>query len=323
MSTRMIPEREVIVVAGEYANEKLDILSRATSPELSIVQTKDLQSNNVHPDNVVGIINCDASTDPTYWPNLRWAHIATAGVDHILNSQEIPNDVAVTSSVGNGAVALAEHALLLALMCSRNAQRWFRAQTEHRWERYTHGELAGATMGIMGLGNCGSDLALKAKSCHMHTVGLARTPHPNGVAGVDEILPPQSLHELCSRSDFVAVTAPLTAETKSSFTSDMFRAMKSTAYLINVSRGAIVDESDLIDAIRQRDIAGAGLDAHVTEPIPSRSPLWDLPNVIITPHNGATTAQTAERSFAILLENLRRFSAGYTLLNLVDRDAGY
>jgi phosphoglycerate dehydrogenase-like enzyme len=253
---------------------------------------------------------------------LRWVHSPSAGVDADLTPEMLASDVMLTSSAGNGAIPLAEHAMLLMLMLNRDVPRWVRAQSEHRWDRFTHGELAGLTLGIYGLGNSGLDLAAKAKAFHLRVLGVRRRrdqPSPY----VDQVFGEEGLPELLAESDFVAVTAPSTPATIGRFGSAEFAAMKKTAYFVCISRGGIADDDAMLAALRTGEIAGAGLDAHGVEPLPEESPFWDLPNVIVTPHNGATSDGTARRGEQIVLENLRRFLAGEDLLNVVDKSAGY
>lgn len=254
--------------------------------------------------------------------SLKWVHSWAAGANADLSSEMIASPVTLTSSVGNGAVPLAEHSLLLMMMLNRDSPRWARAQTEHRWDRFTHGELKGMTVGIVGLGHSGADLALKAQAFHMNVLGVRRRPKL-AVENVDEMFSTDRLHDFLGRCDFVVVTVPVTPATKGMFSEPEFRAMKETAYWICISRGGIADDADLLQALRQGWIAGAGLDAHGVEPLPSDSPFWDQPNVIVTPHNGATTAATAQRGADIFVDNLKRFVAGEPLHNLVDKVAGY
>jgi phosphoglycerate dehydrogenase-like enzyme len=252
-------------------------------------------------------------------PKLRWVHSPSAGVDADLSPEMLASPVVLTSSAGNGGISLAEHSILLMLMLSRDVPRWMRAQAEHRWDHYRHGELAGRTVGIYGLGNSGLDLALKAKAFHMRTLGVRRRPEqpsPN----VDELC---DLDQLLAESDFVVVTTPRTPSTAGIFDRDAFARMKSSAYFICISRGGIADDDALLEALRSGQIAGAGLDAHGVEPLPPESPFWSLPNVVVTPHNGATSDGTLRRSGEIVAENIRRFVAGETLHNIVDKAAGY
>ncbi|TCC44129.1 D-2-hydroxyacid dehydrogenase [Kribbella capetownensis] len=252
-------------------------------------------------------------------PKLRWVHSPSAGVDADLTPEMLASPVVLTSSAGNGGISLAEHSLLLMLMLDRDVPRWMRAQGEHRWDHFLHSELSGQTVGIYGLGNSGIDLAQKAKAFHMRVLGVRRRPEQPSPY-VDELC---SLDQLLAESDFVVVTAPRTPSTAGVFDRDAFARMKSSAYFICISRGGIADDDALLEALQTGQIAGAGLDAHGVEPLPPESPFWSLPNVIVTPHNGATSTGTRRRSQEIVAENLRRFVAGEPLHNIVDKSAGY
>jgi phosphoglycerate dehydrogenase-like enzyme len=252
-------------------------------------------------------------------PRLRWVHSPAAGVDADLSPEMLASPVVLTSSAGNGGIPLAEHAMLLMLMLDRDVPRWMRAQADRRWDRFPHGELAGRTVGIYGLGNSGLDLARKAQAFHLRVLGVRRrpeqpSPYVDLVCDFDQML---------AESDFVVVTAPRTPSTYGRFDRDAFARMRPTAYFICISRGGIADDDALLEALRNGQIAGAGLDAHGVEPLPSDSPFWSLPNVIVTPHNGATSDGTARRGAEIVRENLRRFVAGEVLRNVVDKAAGY
>ncbi|MFG2074446.1 D-2-hydroxyacid dehydrogenase [Nonomuraea maritima] len=310
-----------ILVTGRYDAAEQALLRRsapgarvefvpglAAVPEL--VEVADAIAGNV-PDDLLGAAR-----------RLRWVHSPAAGVDTALTPGMLASDVVLTSATGNGAIPLAEHALLLMMMLNRDVPRWLRAQADRRWDRFTHDELAGRTVGLFGLGGSGLDLARKAKACHMRVLGMRRRPGPPDPA-VDEILGPGEFHRFLGACDFVVVTAPLTADTRGVFDRAAFEAMRPTAFFVCVSRGGIADDEALLDALRDRRIAGAGLDAHGVEPLPQESPFWGLPNVIITPHNGATTEETARRGLAILADNLGRFCKGEPLRNIVDKAAGY
>lgn len=255
-------------------------------------------------------------------PRLKWVHSWAAGVDNDLFPEMLASPVVLTSSVGNGAIPLAEHSMLLMQMLNRDVPRWMRAQAERKWDRFTHGELNGKTVAIFGVGNSGADLAVKAQAFHMRVLGLRRNPE-RSVPGVDQMFGMDQLHEMLSQADFVVVTTPSTPATLDAFGVAEFRAMKPTAYFICISRGGIANDDALLQALQEGWIAGAGLDAHGVEPLPESSPFWTLPNVIITPHNGATTAATNQRGVEIFIENLRRFVDGKPLQNVVDKSAGY
>ncbi|MEQ3553225.1 D-2-hydroxyacid dehydrogenase [Pseudonocardia nematodicida] len=256
-------------------------------------------------------------------PRLRWVHSWAAGPDADLSPEmRAAGHVVLTSSAGNGAIPLAEQAMLLMMMLDRDVPRWMRAQADHRWDRFTHGELAGATLGIVGVGNAGTDLARKARAFHMRVLGCRRNPG-RPVDGVERMYGLAQLHEFLGECDVVVVTAPATPETRGVFDEEAFRAMRPTATWICISRGGIADDDALLRALREGWIAGAGIDAHGVEPLPAGSPFWTAPNTVVTPHNGATTAGTARRGLEIFLDNLTRFAAGDELVNVVDKAAGY
>ena len=252
---------------------------------------------------------------------LKWVQSWAAGPDALMYPEMRASDILCTSCKSNGAIPLAEHAIMLMLMLNRDALRWHRAQEAHRWEHRPHGELNGLTCGIIGLGYSGQDLALKCKAFHMRTLGLRRTPVPT--PNIDELFTHDRLHELLAQSDFVVVTAPRTPETVGMLGEAEFRAMKPTAHYICFSRGGIADDAALLRALQEGWIAGGGLDAHDQEPLPPDSPFWSLPHAIVTPHNGATTPQTRQRGMDIFVENLRRYQAGQKLVNVIDKQAGY
>jgi phosphoglycerate dehydrogenase-like enzyme len=310
----------IIVTGGQSDDEKTEIREAADAHEVLFVpRLADAGENLAHAVAVAGTLS---GPEILAAKKLRWVHSWAAGANADLVPEMIASPVTLTSSVGNGAVPLAEHSMLLMMMLNRDALRWARAQAEHTWDRFTHGELHGATVGIVGLGHAGADLALKAKAFHMTVVGVRRRAHL-AVEGVDRVYAQDQLLDMLPLCDFVVVTAPITPGTESMFGEREFRAMKDSAFWICISRGGIADDDALLRALREKWIAGAGLDAHGIEPLPADSPFWDLPNVVVTPHNGATTAATARRGVDIFLGNLRRFVAGEPLENLVDKSAGY
>jgi phosphoglycerate dehydrogenase-like enzyme len=253
--------------------------------------------------------------------NLKWVHSWAAGPDSQLYPEFVAHPVTLTCSKGNGAIPLAEHAIMLMLMLNRNATRWIDNQREHRWEHFVHGELNGLTCGIIGAGHSGEDLALKAKAFHMQVIGLRRSQR--AARNFDRMYRREELHEFLAASDFVVVTAPKTPETQGMLGDAEFRAMKKSAFYVCFSRGGIADDAALLRALSEGTIAGAGLDAHGVEPLLADSPFWTAPNTIITPHNGAGTLATRRRGYEIFRDNLRRYAAGEPLFNVVDKAAGY
>jgi phosphoglycerate dehydrogenase-like enzyme len=252
---------------------------------------------------------------------LKWTHSWLAGPNTQLYAEFVASPVVLTCSKGNGAIPLAEHAMMLMLMLNRNAPRWAEAQRERRWDWYLHDELAGKTCGIVGAGHSGLDLALKAKAFHMQVIGLRRSGQP--ARNYDRMYRHDELHAFLGASDVVVMTAPLTPETADLLGEAEFKAMKRSAHYICFSRGGVANDAALLRALQEGWIAGAGLDAHETEPLPPESPFWTAPNTIITPHNGASTAATRERGYRIFADNLRRYVAGEALANVIDKQLGY
>jgi phosphoglycerate dehydrogenase-like enzyme len=252
---------------------------------------------------------------------LKWVQSWGAGTNTQLFPEMIASPVVLTSVAGNGAISMAEHAVMLMLMLTRDTTRWLRNQAERKWERWFHPELTGLTCGIIGLGYSGQDLALKLKAFHMRTIGMRRTARPT--PNVDEVFPRERLRDMLAQSDYVVVTAPRTPETTGMLGEAEFRAMKPSAFYVCYSRGGIADDAALLRALNEGWIAGAGLDAHTQEPLPPDSPFWTAPNTIITPHNSATSPMSRERRIEIFIENLEHFLAGEPLRSVVNKEAGY
>lgn len=316
-------EPTVIAIAAGSAtvsDTAFESISTA-APNLDVRRTAsraELEAILPEVDIIAGHIDGDLIPKAT---RLKFVHSWAAGPDHTLSPQLIDSPVPLTCSKGNGAVPLAEQAVLLMLMVDRDVPRWMRAQTEQRWDRSPHGELNEKTAGIIGLGNCGQDLAKKLKAFNMRVLGVRRTDAATPY--VDHVYPRAQLHEFLAELDFLVVTAALTPETRGMLGAAEFAVMKPTAAYVCISRGGIADDDALLDAVRTGKIASAGLDAHGTEPLPPDSPFWTAPNTIITPHNGATTPQTRERGVAIFVDNLRRYLDEKPFVNVVDKQAGY
>ncbi len=257
-------------------------------------------------------------------PRLRWLHVVGAGVDgfSIPGLREAP--FAITLKAAASAIPMAEHVLAQILLVARRALEYRARQVCHEWCSHDQWpttaliEVHGATLGLVGLGRAGRSRARRAKAFGMRVVGTKRTlvdclPH------VDRIYPADQLRAMLAESDFVAILALLTDATHRLIGEPELRAMKRTAYLINVSRGPIVQEEALMRALDDGWIAGAALDVFEREPLDPASPLWDLPNVIITPHCGGVGPNLARDAVEEIAANLRRFVAGRPLRHLLNR----
>jgi len=261
---------------------------------------------------------------------LKWIQAWGAGVDRILLPEVVNSRVIVTNAGGIHPTPISEHVIGLILCLSRKLHLFIRNQSEKKWLRYESDdpqeqveELTDKTVGIVGLGRIGTEIARKAKCLGMRVVAIKRDPSTPGTVGLDRLLHPRDLNVLLSESDFVVLSLPLTKETQGMIGEAQLRSMKRTGYLINVSRGKIVQEDKLIEALRQGWIAGAGLDTFENEPLPESSDLWGFKNVIITPHIAGLTPYYEERLTNIFCENLNRFMHEEPMINVVDKKLGY
>lgn len=258
-------------------------------------------------------------------PRLRWIHVSSAGVDDLLGNAAFESGrITVTNSSGVSAISIGEYILGAMLMLAKRQPRFVRQQTEHHWQRHRTAELAGKTFGIVGLGAIGEAAARRARAFEMRLLAIRRSiSEPSSDDLIDRLLPPGSLPELLRESDYVALTVPLTPETDGLIGEAELRQMKPSACLINISRGQVIDQDALVQALQEGWIAGAALDVSDPEPLPAESPLWDLEQVIITPHISGVAERQNERITAIFCDNLRRYVAGQPLRNLVDPRRGY
>jgi phosphoglycerate dehydrogenase-like enzyme len=255
---------------------------------------------------------------------LKWIQTISTGVERILTPEIVSSPVVVTNMSGIHEVTIAEFVLMLMLMFVKDAPRSFHQQIEGRFKWFPMDVLTGKTVGIVGFGRIGREVARTVRFFDMRVVATRRTADAGDVEeNVDLLLPLVRLHELLERSDFVVLALPLTDESRNLIGEAELKAMKSTARLINVSRGAIVDEQALIRALQEGSIGGAGLDVFVQEPLPADSPLRRMENVIFSPHVSGDIAEYDVGAARFFAENLRRYLSGMPFLNVVDKARGY
>ncbi|MCS6852798.1 MAG: D-2-hydroxyacid dehydrogenase [Gemmataceae bacterium] len=270
---------------------------------------------------------------------LRWVQAATASLEHYMFPELVQHPCVLTNMRGLFSDVIADQVMGYILCFARNLHRYIRQQLEARWEPVggeagrvsfaagpgtvsaidrAHMHLADTTLGIVGLGHIGSEIARRAAAFSMRVLAVdpVREEAPPEVA---HLWKPEQLPELLRQSDFVAIAAPHTPQTVKMFRRPQFRQMKRGAYLINVGRGAIVDLTDLLAALDAGELAGAALDVFEVEPLPADHPLWKQPNVILTPHVAGYSPRIAERHLAVLLDNIRRFQRGEPLRNVVNK----
>ncbi len=259
-------------------------------------------------------------------PRLRWVQGTAAGTGEQVRaaglSEEELRRVVITSAAGVHAGPLAEFCLLGLLAFTRDLPRLRSDQTDRHWDHYPVSELRGRTLLILGLGAIGAEVARLAKAFDMHTIGINRsgaTTSPD----VDEIHPRRALLALLERADAVVITLPHTSETSGLFDAAAVARLKPGSILVNVGRGAVVDESALIEALREHRLRGAALDVFATEPLPRDSPLWELPNVLISPHTAALSIHEDRRITELFVANLRRYLARKPLRKRVDTGLFY
>jgi D-2-hydroxyacid dehydrogenase (NADP+) len=245
-------------------------------------------------------------------PNLEWLHTFSAGVDHPVFQSFMARGVTVTTSSGSSASPIAQTVMMYLLALTRDLPGWLRAQAEHRWDARGIRELDGLALGVVGMGPIGEEIARLGQAFGMRSIGMRRT-----VTGHEpcETWTLDRLHELAAEVDVLALAVPLTENTRGLVDGSVFAAMRPGSLFVNIARGEVVDEPALIDALRTGHLAGAGLDVFTNEPLEAESPLWDMPNVIVTPHSSGTTQRTHERANDIFVDNLARRAAGQPLRN--------
>ncbi|HET9015716.1 MAG TPA: D-2-hydroxyacid dehydrogenase [Thermomicrobiaceae bacterium] len=257
-------------------------------------------------------------------PDLRWLQITGAGVENLLFPALVASDVVVTNFSGVHAPNMAEHLVTMMLAFARGLPELMRYQVRHEWHHADRGtfELGGQTLGVLGLGDIGNALAWRAHALGMRVVGLKRraSEPPPGVA---RVYLPDELPALLAEADHVASCLPLTPRTRHLLGAPEFAAMRPGAYVYNVGRGAVIDQDALVAALRAGQVAGAGLDVTDPEPLPADSPLWDMPNVLITMHTSGGSPSYWERGIEVLLDNIGRYRRDEPLRNVVDKREGY
>lgn len=268
---------------------------------------------------------------PVEWleeaPHLRWVQLASAGSDHMqrLGVFDKRLDLLLTTASGVHETPISEHITAMILHFSRGLNIAVRNQPLHKWERYRADEAAGRTVTFVGYGPIARRAAriCKALGMRVRAVRGSIAEQQAGFEAVERFYPPAELNGVLAESDYVVVAAPRTPQTERMISAEQFQAVKEGAVLINISRGALVDEAALIEALRAGRLKGAGLDVFEQEPLPADSPLWDMPNVLVTPHVSGSNPNYDRRVTDLFCDNLRRYLNGEQLRNLVIRERGY
>ena len=259
-------------------------------------------------------------------PNLQWVHTRAAGLDSVLFRELIESPVPLTNGTGVFSPSLAEFVLAAILYFAKDFRRMIRNQYAGVWEAFDVLPVSGSTVGIIGYGDIGRAVAKATRAMGMRVLAIKRHSPPLFKLDdplVDQIYSPDRRIEMLSRCDYVVVSAPLTSETRSMIGKPEFAAMKTTAVIINVGRGPIIDEAAMINALFERRIKGAALDVFDQEPLPDRHPFYTLENVLLSPHCADHTPDWLDQAMQFFLTQFERFRKGEPLVNLVNKKQGY
>ncbi len=252
---------------------------------------------------------------------LKWVHALTAGVEGLIFPEMQNSQVILTNSRGIHGIPVSEHVLALILAFNRCLHQLIRQQLVKQWKRVLPDEIHEKTIGIIGLGSIGREIAKKSKGLGMQVLATKRKSSEE--IFVDKMYAPDKLLDMLALCDFVVVALPLTEETRELLRLEHFTAMKRSAYLINIARGDVIRQADLIQALQEGLIRGAGLDVFDQEPLPEDNPLWDMPNVIISPHVAASSPYYLDRAIKTFADNLARYANGGEMFNIIDKFKGY
>jgi phosphoglycerate dehydrogenase-like enzyme len=262
--------------------------------------------------------------------NLRWIHSPSAAVHQFMFPELIDSDIVLTNSTEVHGPVVAEHVIALIFALAKKIPQAALLQRKKIWgqeamwnEGHHLKEIAGATLGLIGIGSIGTRVARMASALGMRVIAVREQVEKGRPEGVKAVFSPAQISELLGQSDYVVVAAPLLPATTRLIDAARLAMMNPSAFLINVGRGPLVDEAALADALRARLIAGAALDVFEHEPLPPDSPLWDLDNLLITPHTAGLAEKLWDRHYALFSENLRRYLAHEPLLHVVDKRKGY
>lgn len=253
-------------------------------------------------------------------PNLRWVHLAHAGVDDPVFVQIMATGVRMSTSSGTAAIPIAQSAIAGLLVLARGVLNWIEAQQRHVWTPRGHtsapADLQGQTLVVLGLGAIGNEISRLGRALGLHVIGVRRSPRTDRDQ-VDELYPPNELASILPRANWLAIACPLTDATRGMIDARQLALLPAGACVVNIARGEIVDEPALIAALQAGHIAGAYLDVFSQEPLSSDSLLWDMPNVLISPHDSAASAGNRTRADRMFIENLGRWARGESLVNEV------
>lgn len=315
-------EENVVVTEG-FTQEHLGKI-QAISEEMEIVVPQSAEETRAEMGDtevVFGDFSRDMFAEAR---ELKWVQSIGSGIDGMLFDEFVESEVILTSAKGTVGPHLADHAWALLLALTRGIHTALR---EKNWRvrmpiRARSWELAGMTLGVFGLGGTGVEVARRAQGFGMRTLALD-TEHVKKPSFVEDVWPPHRFYDLLEESDVVAICLPLTDETRGIFDAKAFSHMRNHALLINVTRGDIVDGPSLLDALEKGEIGGAGLDTSPGEPLEDDHPLWNMDNVVVTPHTAGGSPVRVARIVDVFCDNLRRYLDGSPLTGVIDKQKGY
>jgi phosphoglycerate dehydrogenase-like enzyme len=258
--------------------------------------------------------------------HVKWIQSLAAGVENLIIPELVESPVIVTNARGVFKRSLADFAIFGILFHYKRGRRLIESQRAHRWDDFRVDWLPGKIMGVVGYGEIGRECARLAHALGMKIYAVRRKPqNSTGDPILDRIFPPESLHDMLREIDVLVAAAPLTKETHHMIGESEFRAMKASSMVINVGRGPVIDQEALIRALQEKKIAAAALDVYESEPLPSDNPLWDMENVLLSPHCTDRTENPdwLDLTMQLFLDNFERYQKGEPLLNVVDKKAGY
>jgi phosphoglycerate dehydrogenase-like enzyme len=332
-----------LLITVDFPEKVLERI-RAVSPDLKVVVQPTRDADEIEEDllsEIEILYTTSAVPEPEEVPNLRWLQFHLAGIDHATEKSLVRSEIAVTTLSGAAAPQMAEFALMSILSLGHHLPEKMQAKSEKLWpedrfKRFRPLELNGSTVGIVGYGSIGREiarlchqfhariLAIKGNAKQLEDAGYSRDDLGDSGADLPErIYPPQAIASMAAECDFLVITVPLTPDTRGMVGEEVLEKMKPTAYLVDISRGGVVDHGALVEALNSGTLAGAALDVYPIEPLPESSPLWEMPNVILSPHVAGSSAHYHERAGDLFVQNLRRYLDKEPLLNRYDSELGY
>ncbi len=309
------------LIAGRYSPE-VEAISKEAPPEVEMCFLPQGEALGDHVADVDIIYGHIGEADLAKAKSLRWVQVVSAGVEGMMYPAFKDSDIILTNCRRMHGSQIAEHAFALLLSLTRRIVTQHEFMKDKRWEKVPCIELAGMTMGILGLGGIGRAIATRAKAFEFDVIAVDPEPmeKPESVTELGKL---DWLLEFMAKSNVVVVCCPITPETHKLLSHEQFNAMQDGSHLVNISRGKVVDEDALVDALRSGKLAGAGLDVTYTEPCPPESPLWTEPNVILTAHSAGSSQHIAARTMRLFVDNLHRYVREEPLINVADKEKGY